>query len=130
VHRRSGLDRRPPEVTEAVRRPAEVLAGGTRRVDEARDAVAETVEHLCLLRLREPARGNRPVEMLLRGGDERVHQSVHRLALRLRDLREALAALELGVELSFGQAEVVGRSREIAEEAEVPEPALGPAEER
>src|SRR5439155_17767183 len=50
--------------------------------------------------------------------------------LRLRDLREALAALELGVELSFGQAEVVGRSPEIAEEAEVPEPALGPAEER
>src|SRR5207253_8829738 len=124
------LARRPPEVPEAERRRAEVVGIRQRRVDKVLDAVAETADHLVLLRLRQTPGDNRAVELLLRRVDDRIDEPADRLAVRLGNLREALAAPELGPQLGLRQAEVVGGGGEISEKAEMPKPAVEASEER
>ena len=65
-------------------------------VDEVADPLIQVGQDARFLRLCEPAGLDRVIEPLLDVGLERRDQTVDGLALRLRDLRERLARLELG----------------------------------
>src|SRR5207342_3964930 len=89
-------------------------------VDECLRALLRVRLQLRGLRLRNPPVGERLVDPLLLGVDERLNETGRRLALFLRDLRERLV-LERRAELVLTEAEV-GRSRvENLEVALVPE---------
>ena len=72
-------------------------------VDEVTYARLQAGQDRVRLSLRQPAGGNGCVELLLGVADDRLDQAVDRLALRLGDIGERLAVLELGAELVFGQ---------------------------
>src|SRR5882762_2230263 len=98
-------------------------------VDLAGDAILQAVEHLGLLGCREPACRHCVVELALRIRKQRVDQTVDRLAVRCRNLREALTALELGAKLGLGYPDVAGRGLE-ASEPEMAEAAMKSADKR
>ncbi len=99
--------------------PAEVGPVRVRAVDESGDAVLDTAEEVGLLRLRDPARGHRLVELLLGIGDEGVDEAADRLAAVAGHLGERLAALELRPQLGRGHAEIARRGVEaFVEQAE------------
>src|SRR5262249_985461 len=89
------------------------------RVDHARDSVAQVVQHLVSLRLRQAARRDGGVYMLLRLGDERVDEPGDGLAVCLGHLRERLPALELRAELVLADAQLARRRVELPEVAEL-----------
>src|SRR5207253_11406905 len=109
---RGAVEPAEPEVPETETLAAEMRLAETRPVDEIRDPILQTVEHLRLLSLRQAAGRHRLVELLLGRSDQRRNQAVRRLALVLRDVGEALAVLELGLELGLRETEVVRRGIE------------------
>src|SRR3954469_23920349 len=78
-------------------------------VDEIVEVVGGTLQQIIGLRLRDPAGLDRSVELRLRRSRQGLLEPVGRLPLRLGDLGERLARLELRVQLRLGQAEVLGR---------------------
>src|SRR5207249_9898922 len=102
------LPRRTVEASEAEVPEAEARSwtpdmrlAQTGRVDQVRDPVLQTVQHLRLLRLGQTPGCHGLVELLLGRSDQRVDQPVDRLAVVLRHLGEALPVPVLGLELSF-----------------------------
>src|SRR5438046_10409399 len=93
-------------------------------VHEVRRAGLDVTQDRVFLLLRDPARLDRGVEVLLRVRDDGIDQPVDRLVLRLGDLGERLAALELRTRLVLGHAELawrgVGRASWTAEHVRRP----------
>jgi hypothetical protein len=77
-----------------------------RVVDEIVEPRLQTSEQRTLLRRRQPAVGDRAVEVGLDVGVDRVLEPGDRLALRDGDLRERLAGAELLTQLGGRQAQV------------------------
>jgi len=99
-------------------------------VDEIGDPLVEIAQDPLFLRLRQPAGRDDVVELLLGVILEGRDQTVDRLVLVLRNLRQRLAALELCLDLRFGQPEVRRsgvEAGEVAEVTEVAEESSGPA---
>src|SRR6059058_2418702 len=98
------------------------------RVHEVRDPVLQAVQHLGLLILRQATCRNGGVQLLLRRVDDRVDQTVDRLAVVLRDLSKTLSALELVTELRLGEPLVARCGMEGSEKTEVAETVVRPAD--
>ena len=77
-------------------------------VDEVVEAALQPGEERLLLRLGQPAVGDRPVEVGLDVGVDRILEPGDRLALRDGDLRERLAGAKLLAQLCGRQAQVGG----------------------
>ncbi len=108
---------------------AEVMErAGEAAVDEARNALLQPRERLVRLCACEPAGGHGGVELLFRSGDQGLHESFDGLAVRGRDLRERLTALELASELGRRQAQVCRRG--VQARSVMPEALVGAGEEQ
>jgi hypothetical protein len=77
-------------------------------VDEVVEAALQAGEQRLFLRLRQPAVGDRPVEVGLDVGVDRVLETGDGPALRDGDLRERLAGAELLAQLGGRQTQVGG----------------------
>ena len=101
--RRSGAARRRGEAADRVSEGSPARARGylrsvlaPRAVDEPLDVRGCALEQPLRAGGGKPARGDRRVDLLLQGREQRLLQSVDRLALRGGDLRERLARAKLG----------------------------------
>src|SRR4051812_1706978 len=82
---------------------------GRLAVDDVVDVALELLEHLVALGVGQHLVGDGLVELGLRLVDDGALEAVDVLALRLGDVCERLARLELPVELLLGEAEVLRR---------------------